>query len=493
MKCFNSAKIQYSILAKVIFNFEETVINFKTHRRKLFGTDGIRGVANQWPIVPDALLKIAIATGHHFYKSKTGREHKPTVVIGKDTRLSGYLIESTLTAGFLSVGMDVVLLGPLPTPAVALMTRSLRADLGVMISASHNPSHDNGIKFFGADGYKLTTEQEQEIERQVLEESLDPSVLTDHSSIGKARRLDDALGRYLEFAKGTFPRELRLDGLKIVLDTANGAAYKVAPAVLWELGADVVTIGAEPNGFNINKECGATNLKKLQQTVIEQKADCGIALDGDGDRLMVIDQRGRVIDGDQILALIAKNWNKTGQLKGGGIVITQMSNLGLEKYLNSIGLNAVRTDVGDRHVASAMRERGMNVGGEQSGHIILGDYATTGDGLCSALQVLAMVVQSKQTIDQTLKVFETIPQISENINFDTYQPGANEFISELQEEVKAYTTQDMRFILRPSGTEPLVRIMAQGSDQSNLSKTIDYFAERIKSFQPNQPLVVKAI
>ncbi|MDB2415511.1 phosphoglucosamine mutase, partial [Rickettsiales bacterium] len=385
-------------------------------KRKYFGTDGIRGTANSFPMTPDIALKVGQAAGSYF--TNGGHPHK--VVIGKDTRLSGYMIESALTAGFVSVGMNVVLVGPMPTPAVAMLTRSLRADLGVMISASHNPYHDNGIKLFDNIGLKLSDEVELEIEKRI---SGDEKVkLADPSKLGRAKRLDDAPGRYIEFVKHTFPRNYTLDGLKVILDCSNGAAYHLGPTILWELEAEVKSIGISPNGFNINDKCGSTSPELLCQEVVKQGADIGIALDGDADRLVVCDEKGQVIDGDQIMAIIARHQLEIGSLKGGGIVATSMSNMGLERYLETLGLNLHRTEVGDRYVSKYMREQGYNVGGEQSGHIILRDYMSTGDGLIAALQLLAVIVNDKRPASQVCKAFEPFPQTLKNIKFKDGDP-----------------------------------------------------------------------
>ncbi|MGL4542674.1 MAG: phosphoglucosamine mutase, partial [Polymorphobacter sp.] len=377
--------------------------------RKYFGTDGIRGLTNVSPMTPEIAMRVGQAAGLKFLRGA----HKHRVVIGKDTRLSGYMMESALTAGFTSVGMDVVQLGPMPTPAVAMLTRSMRADLGVMISASHNPYHDNGIKLFGPDGYKLSDDDEREIEA-LLGATIKLAV---PAAIGRARRIDDAQGRYIHFAKSTFPEDLRLDGLKVVLDCANGAAYKVAPLALWELGAEVIPIGVAPDGFNINDHIGSTHPAALQAKVVEAGAAIGIALDGDADRLIVVDEKGRIIDGDQLMALITQRWQADGRLRGGGLVATVMSNLGLERYLNGIGLELFRANVGDRYVLEMMRARGLNVGGEQSGHIILSDYATTGDGLVAALQVLGVLVATGKPASEVLHLFDKLPQLLKNVRF----------------------------------------------------------------------------
>src|SRR5215510_5735765 len=384
--------------------------------RKYFGTDGVRGTANRWPMDVETVLKTGLAAGSLYSRGA----HRHRVVIGKDTRLSGYMLEQALTAGFLATGMDVFLFGPLPTPAVAMLTRSLRADLGVMISASHNPFHDNGIKLFDRDGQKLSDEREAEIEELMANGLTDG--LAAPTKIGRARRVDDSQSRYIEFAKRTFPKHLRLEGLRVVIDCANGAAYKVAPSALWELGADVFSIGVDPNGLNINQDVGSTAPDAMIAKVKETRADFGIALDGDADRVVMCDERGRIIDGDQILALIARSWAQSGELKGGGVVGTVMSNIGLERFLKSQNLNLVRAPVGDRYVIEKMREGGFNVGGEQSGHIIFSDFITTGDGLIAALQVLAVLAQEGRPASEATHIFEPAPQIMENVRVKTGAP-----------------------------------------------------------------------
>lgn len=438
----------------------------------LFGTDGVRGQANHWPMTPDNILKLATAAAHHGmqkYLEGPHGDHRFTVVIGKDTRLSGYMVESSLVAGFVAMGADVVLLGPLPTPAVAMLTRSLRAQMGVMISASHNPFQDNGIKFFGPDGYKISRSEEQIIEQLTAQ----PIPFASSLKIGKAKRLDDAAGRYIEFAKATFPRGQRLDGLKIVVDCAHGAAYKVAPRVLWELGADIISIGVEPNGENINFECGATSPGLLQQAVLQHQADLGIALDGDADRLLMVDEQGRVLDGDQLMALIANVWVDNHMLQGKGIVATVMSNLGLERYLESRGLQLHRAAVGDRFVLEMMRSQGCNLGGEQSGHIILSDYVTTGDGLIAALQILSLLQKSGQKISEIAHVFEPVPQILKNIKTEYPVNLLARSIQQAIHHAEQKLGPNGRLLVRPSGTEPLLRIMAQGDDHELLGKIID--------------------
>ena len=435
--------------------------------RKLFGTDGIRGTANIDSMTAEVALKVGMAAGQIF----TRGDHRHTVVIGKDTRLSGYMLEPALTAGFIGMGMDVIMVGPMPTPAIAMLTRSLRADLGVMISASHNAFEDNGIKLFGPDGYKLSDATEAQIEALVAEEST--CELAPAAELGRAKRLEDAEGRYIEFAKNTFPKGLRLDGLKIVIDCANGAAYKAAPAALWELGADVVRLGVSPDGFNINKDCGSTNTDLMRETVIMQGADLGIALDGDADRVIIADEQGNSVDGDQIMALVSEAWRRSARLLGGGIVSTVMSNLGLEKYLNSIGLSLVRTQVGDRHVVEHMRQNGFNVGGEQSGHIVLNDYNTTGDGLIAALEVLAVLVQSGKKASEVCRLFDPYPQLLRNVRFAGATPLDAKPVREAVKDGEARLGDTGRLLIRASGTEPLIRVMAEGEDENLIAEIVD--------------------
>jgi phosphoglucosamine mutase len=434
--------------------------------RKLFGTDGIRGTANAAPITADIALRVAQAAGAQF----TRGVHRHQVVIGKDTRLSGYMLEPALTAGFTSVGMDVVLLGPVPTPAVGMLTRSLRADLGVMISASHNPFQDNGIKLFGPDGYKLSDEVERAIEARL--EGNGNGDLAPAGELGRARRLEDALGRCIEFVKSAFPRTLRLEGLKIVVDCGHGAAYKVAPAVLYELGAEVIPIGVNPDGFNINRNCGATSPATMQKCVVENEADLGIALDGDADRLILADERGNVIDGDQVMALIAGAWREAGRLAKPGVVATIMSNLGLENHLKSLGLGLERTPVGDRYVLEHMRRHGFNIGGEQSGHIILADYATTGDGLIAALQVLAVLVSGNRLASEVLQVFTPFPQLLRSVRCAATVLDQGEVRSTIA-AAEAELGDRGRLVIRPSGTEPVVRVMAEGEDLDLVSRVVE--------------------
>ncbi|MEE8188900.1 MAG: phosphoglucosamine mutase [Kiloniellales bacterium] len=441
--------------------------------RKLFGTDGIRGTANSEPVTAETALAVAKAAGLEFQRG----DHRHLVVIGKDTRLSGYLLEPALTAGFISVGMDVVLLGPLPTPAVAMLTRSLRADLGVVISASHNPYQDNGIKLFGPDGYKLSDEVEQAIEERIgngIEAGLAPP-----ERLGQAQRLDDALGRYVEFVKSSFPRGLRLDGLKIVVDCANGAAYKVAPLVFYELGAEVVPIAVEPDGFNINRDCGATSPGIIQEAVVAHGADIGVTLDGDADRMLLADERGRLVDGDQVLGLVARSWQEAGTLRGGGVVGTVMSNLGLERYLNGLGLDLVRTPVGDRYVVECMREKGYNVGGEQSGHVVLSDYTTTGDGLIAALQVLAVLMRSDGRASEVTRVFEPLPQILKNVRLNGAAPLERAEVRKAIEEAERALGSRGRVLVRESGTEPLVRVMGEGEDEKAVGEAVEAIARAV--------------
>jgi phosphoglucosamine mutase len=426
--------------------------------RKYFGTDGIRGSANTDPMTAEIALRVGMASGRIF----TRGAHRHTVVIGKDTRLSGYMIEPALVAGFTAMGMDVILVGPMPTPAVAMLTRSLRADLGVMISASHNPFQDNGIKLFGPDGYKLSDDTEEQIEG--LMETVMQTDLANPTDLGRARRLDDAEGRYIEFIKNTFPRGLRLGGLKIVIDCANGAAYKVAPMALWELGADVVTCGIEPDGFNINKNCGSTDTRTMCRMVREHDADIGIALDGDADRVLIADETGALLDGDQLMATVAESWHEAGRLSGGGVVATVMSNLGLEKYIEGLGLNLVRTQVGDRYVVEHMRAHGYNVGGEQSGHVVLSDYTTTGDGLIAAMEILSAMVQSDRKLSEVGRRFEPLPQILENVRVTGESPLNFVTVAEAIKSAKGQLGNKGRLLIRKSGTEPVIRVMAEGED-----------------------------
>lgn len=433
--------------------------------RSYFGTDGIRGRTNQSPMTADIAMKVGQAAGAHFLRG----DHRHRVVIGKDTRLSGYMMESALVAGFTSVGMDVVMVGPMPTPGVAMLTQSMRADLGVMISASHNPYVDNGIKLFGPDGYKLSDADEAAIEKLLLESP----ALVSAENIGRARRVDDAQGRYINDAKATFPSELRLDGLKIVIDCANGAAYQVAPSALWELGAEVVTLGVSPNGTNINDNCGSTYPQELCRRVIEEGAAIGLALDGDADRLIVVDEKGQIVDGDQLMALIASDWKRQGKLKGDAIVATVMSNLGLEKYLESQELRLERSNVGDRYVLERMRSKGCNVGGEQSGHLILTDYATTGDGLIAGLQILAALVTSEKPASELLHLFTPYPQLLKNVRYNGGDPLAAAEVKDAIASGEARLSETGRLLIRRSGTEALIRVMAEGEDENLIEAVVD--------------------
>ena len=440
--------------------------------RKYFGTDGIRGATNVSPMTAEMAMKVGMAAGAYFLRG----DHRHRVVIGKDTRLSGYMLESALVAGFTSVGMDVVMVGPMPTPAVAMLTHSMRADIGVMISASHNAYADNGIKLFGPDGYKLSDEAEEAIEALI-----DGDIpLVPSSQIGRARRIDDAQGRYIHFAKSTFPENLRLDGMRIVIDCANGAAYRVAPSALWELGADVVAIGVTPNGININDGVGSTAPQALAETVVASGADIGIALDGDADRLIVVDETGTIVDGDQLMATIAASWARQGRLAGGGLVATVMSNLGLERHLAAQGLGLVSTKVGDRHVLEKMRSSGYNVGGEQSGHIILSDYATTGDGLVAALQILAEVKRSGAPAGEVLHRFEPLPQLLKNVRFGGGKPLDDESVKAVIAQAEAELAGKGRLVIRPSGTEPVIRVMAEGDDLGQVERVVDRICDAVR-------------
>ena len=445
--------------------------------RKMFGTDGVRGLANTDPMTAETVMRLGVAAGKRF----TRGAHRHTVVIGKDTRLSGYMLEPALTAGFVSVGMDVILVGPIPTPGIAMLTRSMRCDLGVMISASHNPFQDNGIKLFGPDGYKLSDALEAEIESMMegdLSQARAPA-----ASLGSAKRLEDAAGRYVEYTKTTFPRGIRLDGLRIVIDCANGAAYKVAPTVLWELGAEVIKVGVEPDGFNINRECGSLHPDRMRELVAAYRAHLGIALDGDADRVLFCDENGDMVDGDQVLALIAGHWQKTNQLQGGAVVSTIMSNLGLERYLQSLDLKLIRTQVGDRHVVEQMREHGCNLGGEQSGHIIMGQHATTGDGVIAALQVLAALVDGGKPASETLRIFQPVPQLLRNVRLPQGTDAAS--VLGLQDVRSAISAVEQRLnghgrlVIRKSGTEALIRIMAEGDDANEVDTVVAELAALI--------------
>jgi len=442
-------------------------------KRKYFGTDGIRGRTNEAPMTAEMALRVGQAAGARFHRGT----HRHRVVVGKDTRLSGYMMESALVAGFTSVGMDVVMVGPMPTPAIAMLVRSMRADLGVMISASHNPFEDNGIKLFGPDGYKLSDADEAAIEKLIDR----PPKPASAPKIGRAKRIDDARGRYIHFAKSSFPEHLSLDGLKVVIDCANGAAYNVAPEALWELGAEVVPIGVSPNGININDGVGSTAPEALQEKVVQSGADIGIALDGDADRLIVVDEKGNTVDGDQLMALIGVSWQKEGLLMGGGVVATVMSNLGLERFLEGRGLELIRAQVGDRYVLETMRERGYNVGGEQSGHIILSDYATTGDGLVAALQVLACLVDSGKPSSELLRQFEPLPQLLKNVRFESGQPLEAESVKAAVADGEARLIGTGRLLIRKSGTEPLIRVMAEGEDETLVNQVVDSICEAVRA------------
>ena len=441
--------------------------------RRLFGTDGIRGTANTDPMTAEMALRLGQAAGLLF----TRGAHRHRVVIGKDTRLSGYMIEPALVAGFIGAGMDVRLVGPLPTPAIAMLTRSLRADLGVMISASHNPFEDNGIKLFGPDGFKLSDATEAEIE--ALMDSDLSGLLAAPGRLGRAARLEDAAGRYMEAVKSSFPRGLRLDGLKIVVDCANGAAYRVAPTVLWELGAEVISVGVTPDGFNINRDCGSTVPKFLCGEVRRHGADLGLALDGDADRLIVSDEKGQIVDGDQILALIARSWSEAGKLAGGGVVATVMSNLGLERYLAGRGLALHRTQVGDRYVMEKMRADGFNLGGEQSGHVILLDHGTTGDGLVAALQLLAVLVERGGAASAATRVFQPLPQKLKSVRFSGTSPLQAPSVRHAIAEAQAALAGIGRLVIRASGTEPVIRVMAEAEDGDLVQTLVDALCERI--------------
>lgn len=442
--------------------------------RKYFGTDGIRGLANGAKLTPDLALRVGMATGLTFRRG----DHRHRVVIGKDTRRSGYMIEAALQAGFTAVGMDVFRLGPMPTPAVAMLTRSLRADIGVMISASHNPFEDNGIKIFRPDGYKLSDSVEREIE-ELLDSDL-AARLAQGRGIGRAKHIDEAGTRYVEYAKRTLPRNVDLTGLRIVVDCANGAAYKVAPEALWELGAEVFPIGVEPDGFNINDKVGSTSTGALSAKVRELRADVGIALDGDADRLIIVDEKGEVVDGDQFMAVIAQSWAQRGQLQGGGIVATVMSNLGLERYLNDLDLTLERTQVGDRYVLEAMRAKGYNVGGEQSGHLILSDFTTTGDGLVAALQLLLVLQQEGKPVSEVCHRFERVPQLLNNVRFQKGKPLEHKTVKQVIEEGNARLGANGRLIIRESGTEPVIRVMGEGDDEGLVAAVVRDIASAIR-------------
>ena len=443
--------------------------------RKLFGTDGVRGTANTHPITAEMALRIGAAVGRYFRRDSSSAHR---VVIGKDTRLSGYMLENALTAGLTSTGMNVLLLGPVPTPAVGLMTRSMRADLGVMISASHNPAEDNGIKFFGPDGYKLSDQAEIEIER-LIEEGVKPAQA---QNIGRARRVDDARFRYGERVKSSLSRDLRLDGLKVVVDCANGAAHRTAPEVLWELGADVIPVGVAPNGKNINQNCGSTKPQLAAETVVAHGADVGICLDGDADRVVIVDEHGQVADGDQLMALLVTSWAQADRLKGGALVATVMSNLGLERHLSARGLRLERTAVGDRYVVERMREGGFNLGGEQSGHIVMSDYATTGDGLMAGLHFLAEMVHSERKASELSVQFDTVPQLLKNVRYGEGQtPLEASNVKAAIADAEARLNGQGRLLIRKSGTEPLIRVMAECEDDALLTQVVDGIVAEVEA------------
>ena len=440
--------------------------------RRYFGTDGIRGRANR-VITPELALKVGQAAGLIFRNG----DHKHRVLIGKDTRLSGYMIETALVAGFTSVGMDVLLTGPIPTPAIGMLARSMRADLGVMISASHNPFDDNGIKLFGPDGYKLSDETESKIE-DMIDSDLG-NQLAKSDDLGRAKRIDGVQDRYIEFAKLTLPKAVSFEGLRVVIDCANGAAYKVAPGTLWELGADVISIGVDPDGFNINKDCGSTDLAAICRKVREMRADIGIALDGDADRVLIVDERGHVVDGDQLLAVIAESWKEDGRLQRPGVVATVMSNLGLERHLGGLGIELVRTPVGDRYVLEYMRTHGYNVGGEPSGHIILSDYTTTGDGLIAALQLLAVVKRGGKRVSELCHRFEPLPQILKNVRYQKGKPLDDDQVRSVIASAERKLGRGGRLIVRPSGTEPVIRVMGEGDDRTLVESVVDDVVEAL--------------
>ena len=440
--------------------------------RKYFGTDGIRGETNKGAMTATMAMRVAQAAGAHFRRG----DHRHRVVIGKDTRLSGYMMESALVAGFTSMGVDVIQTGPLPTPAIAMLTREMRADLGVMISASHNPFRDNGIKLFGPDGFKLSDEEEAAIEALI---ECDPDLVPAHE-IGRARRIDDARGRYIHAVKQSISDKTRFDDLKVVVDCAHGAAYQVAPSAIWELGAEVITIGVEPNGTNINDKCGSTSLDAVKARVVETGADIGIALDGDADRLIVIDEKGEAIDGDQIMASIATRMAEKQLLRGGGVVATVMSNLGLERYLEGVGLTLERTKVGDRHVLSRMRSGGFNVGGEQSGHMILLDHATTGDGTVAALRVLASLVRSQRPASEELRMFDPVPQLLKNVRYEGASPLDAASVQSAIEDAERQLADRGRLVIRASGTEPLIRVMAEGDDAGEVESVVDSVCDAVR-------------
>ncbi len=442
--------------------------------RKYFGTDGMRGTANKWPMTAEVALKVGMAAGVVFRRGK----YRHRVVIGKDTRLSGYMFENALVAGFTAMGMDVFVLGPMPTPAVAMLTRSLRADIGVMISASHNPFEDNGIKFFGPDGFKLSDAVELQIEH-LIDSDMSQSVPAP-GTLGRATRIDSMKDRYIEFAKRTLPRDLNLNGMRIVIDCANGAAYKVAPAILWELGAEVFPLGVDPDGFNINKDCGSTSPEALARKVHEVRADIGIALDGDADRVIIVDENSKVVDGDQLMAVIAESWKADGQLSAPGVVATVMSNLGLERYLNGLGLSLERTKVGDRYVVERMREGGFNVGGEQSGHIVMSDFGTTGDGLVAALQILACVKKMEKPVSEVCNRFVPVPQVLKNVRYASGKPLDDKAVKAVIKAGEEKLGKQGRLVIRASGTEPLIRVMGESDDANLLHEVVDSIVGVVK-------------
>lgn len=434
--------------------------------RRYFGTDGIRGRTNLHPMTPEMAMRVGQAAGAHFLRG----DHRHRVVIGKDTRLSGYMMENAMVAGFTSVGMDVVQFGPIPTPAVAMLTTSMRADLGVMISASHNPYEDNGIKLFGPDGFKLSDADEMAIERLIEGEGLE---LANSADVGRARRIEDARGRYIHAVKASLAEDIRLDGLHVAIDCANGAAYQVAPSVFWELGARVTTLGVDPNGRNINDRCGSTHIEALQETVAASGADIGIALDGDADRLIVVDEKAQLVDGDQIMALIAMQMKRHGLLRGDGIAATVMSNLGLERYLADQDLTLYRAQVGDRYVLEEMRARRLNLGGEQSGHMILLDHATTGDGTIAALQVLGALIETQKPASELLHMFDRVPQILKNVRYSSGKPLENEKVKSIIADTESELGASGRLVIRASGTEPVIRVMGEGDNADQVDKAVD--------------------
>lgn len=446
--------------------------------KKLFGTDGIRGTANTFPITPEIALKFGMAAGLYFKNDE--RRHR--VVIGKDTRLSGYMIENALTSGFAAMGMDVILVGPMPTPAVAMLIKSLKADLGVVISASHNPYQDNGLKLFDARGLKLDDAVELQIENLILTHDFNKSLVAP-DQLGRAKRLDDAPGRYVEHVKRSFPKGLSLEGLRIVVDCANGASYHLAPDIFWELGADVIKIGTEPNGFNINLNCGSTAPQALQQKVIETRADIGIAFDGDADRLLIVDEAGKVIDGDHLIAMIATEMQQENTLRGGGVVVTHMTNMAFDEYMSKIGLATHRVDIGDRYVSQKMLETGCNLGGEQSGHIVISDYATTGDGMVAALQVLALMVRSKEPLRKLSGLYEPFPQVTNNIKFTGSNPMDDPKLVKGLEELKNREKENCRFLIRKSGTEKLIRVLVEGRDRAKISELMHEASQLISNIR----------